>query len=179
MTDSTRPEGEKFDRFRMQRLKPRTIAIQAFGLFAILALAAPALTLAKDPVKPKVKGQVVSVDPADPNLKWGSCPDIFPKGCEVTILRGDPSKGPSDVFLRTPGNYDFPAHWHTSAEHIISVKGKFSISYEGGKEAVVAPGAFTYGPSGGSHTARCEGAEPCIIYIGFEKPIDAHPTRKK
>lgn len=155
------------------------IAGRILALAAVLALASPTMALAKEPIKPKSKQKFVSVDPADPKLKWGPCPDIFGKGCEVTILRGDAAKGASDVYLRTPGNFELPAHWHTSAEHIILVKGKFSVSYEGGGEAVVAPGAFTYGPAGLSHTARCNGPESCIIYIGFEKPVDAYLTKKK
>lgn len=52
--------------------------------------------------------QAISRRHDDPRLKWAPCPPIFPKGCEVTVLRGDPANGRSDVFLRTPANYRLP-----------------------------------------------------------------------
>src|SRR3712207_2955530 len=67
--------------------------------------------------------QAISRTHKDPQLKWNPCPPIFPKGCEVTVLRGDPANGSSDVFLRTPANYRLPPHWHTSPEHMILVAG--------------------------------------------------------
>lgn len=51
---------------------------------------------------PPVTGSLITTSPDDPKLSWGACPDIFPKGCEVTVLSGDPAKGASDVYLRAP-----------------------------------------------------------------------------
>ena len=111
-----------------------------------------------------------SVSPDDPSLKWGPCPEVFAKGCEVAVLNGDPAKGPSDVYLRMPKNYDMPVHWHTSAEHIVLVKGKFSATFEGNKKAA---GPYIYIPSKVPHWARCDKSGPCVIFISFESPVDA------
>jgi anti-sigma factor ChrR (cupin superfamily) len=146
----------------------------AAGVF----LAAMVLTAGageKEPAKAAGK-PMMSVSPDDPSLKWGPCPEIFAKGCEVAVLTGDTKKGPSDVYLRTPKNYDMPSHWHTSPEHIVVVKGKFSATFEGGKQAT---GTYTYIPSKMPHSARCDDTGPCVIFIGFERPVDAILTKKK
>lgn len=123
---------------------------------------------------PPVVGELVTTFPGDADLKWGPCPDIFPKGCEVTILSGDPSNGPSDVYLRADAGVELKDHWHHSVEHVVLVKGKFSVTFEGGREASLEQGAYTLIPAGMPHSAKCEGPEQCVIFIGFEKPVDAH-----
>ena len=117
--------------------------------------------------------QAISRTPDDPQLKWNPCPPVFPKGCEVTVLRGDPANGRSDVFLRTPANYRLPPHWHTSPEHMILVSGELHVTYEGQKPSILRTGSYAYGPAKAKHEARCANAGPCVLFIAFESPIDA------
>ncbi len=117
--------------------------------------------------------QAISGTPKDAQLKWSPCPAIFPKGCEVTVLRGNPADGPSDVFLRTPANYKLPLHWHTSSERMILVAGELHVTYEGQKPAVLRPGTYAYGPAKAKHQARCANRGPCVLFIAFDSPIDA------
>jgi hypothetical protein len=109
----------------------------------------------------------------DPQLKWNPCPAIFPKGCEVAVLQGDPANGRSDVFLRTPANYKLPPHWHTSPEHMILVAGELHVTYEGQKATVMRAGTYAYGPAKTRHEANCANRGPCVLFISFESPIDA------
>ncbi|HXH74155.1 MAG TPA: hypothetical protein VNJ08_04275 [Bacteriovoracaceae bacterium] len=67
----------------------------------------------------------------DKDLKWGPCPDIFPSGCEVSVLHGDPTKDHADVYMRVPGKYVIPAYSHTSSEHITLVSGNLKVKYQG------------------------------------------------
>ena len=108
---------------------------------------------------------------SDPALKWAPCPPIFPKGCELTVLHGDPATGPSDVFLRAPSDYNFPAHWHTSAEHIVIVAGLVHVTYAGGKTVELPLGAYGLVPGKAGHKAHCAGA--CVMFIHFDSPVDA------
>ncbi|MDQ3258044.1 MAG: cupin domain-containing protein [Acidobacteriota bacterium] len=117
--------------------------------------------------------QAISRTPDDPQLKLNPCPPVFPKGCEVTVLRGDPANGRSDVFLRTPANYRLPPHWHTSPEHMILVSGELHVTYEGQKPSILRTGSYAYGPAKAKHEARCANAGPCVLFIAFESPIDA------
>jgi len=117
--------------------------------------------------------QAISRSYQDPQLKWNPCPSIFPTGCEFALLQGDPASGRSDVFLKTPANYKFPPHWHTSPEHMILVSGELHVSYEGQEPSVLKPGSYAYGPAKAKHEARCADAGPCVLFIAFESPIDA------
>lgn len=115
----------------------------------------------------------------DKNLQWGPCPEIFPKGCEVSVLQGDPAKGGSDVFLKFPGKYKFPAHSHTSEEHITLISGELKVQYQGEKAQVVKPGSYLFGPEGHVHQGECLSSEPCVLFINFDRPIDAKPYTGK
>jgi mannose-6-phosphate isomerase-like protein (cupin superfamily) len=148
------------------------------GLGSLLMLGAIALGVvpasADDhATPPTVVGELITTSPDDANLKWAPCPDIFPAGCEVTVLSGDPANGPSDVYLRATPNTDLNSHWHHSPEHVVLVKGKFSVTFADGRKASLDQGAYTLIPAGLPHSARCEGPESCVIFIGFEKPVDA------
>jgi hypothetical protein len=47
------------------------------------------------------------------DVKWMQAPANMPKGAEVAVLAGDPSKeGPFTLRIKTPANYDIPAHNH-------------------------------------------------------------------
>ena len=109
----------------------------------------------------------------DPTLTWAPCPPIFPKGCEVTVLHGDPGTGPSDVFLRAPADYTFPAHWHTSAEHMVVVAGVVHVTHAGGKQFELRDRTYALMPAKAGHKAHCAIGGPCVMFIRFDSPIDA------
>jgi hypothetical protein len=109
----------------------------------------------------------------DAALQWGACPEIFPTGCEITVLHGDPALPNADIFLRVPGGYEIPAHSHTSAERMILVEGELSVLYHGAEEATLSAGEYAYGPAALPHRARCLSLEPCTLFIAFEGPVDA------
>lgn len=112
----------------------------------------------------------------DAGLTWAPCPPIFPAGCEVAVLQGDPASGPSDVFLRTPPNYSLPAHRHTSAEHLVLVSGLLHVTYAGPQVFELRPGTYAFVPAKASHKAHCANAGPCVMFIRFDVPIDAEAT---
>ena len=141
-----------------------SLAVVLVSFVAVTLLTA----LAQDPT-----GQAISRKHDDPQLKWAPCPPVFPKGCEVTVLQGDPANGRSDVFLRTPANYNLPHHWHTSPEHLILVSGELHVTYDGQKASILTAGSYAYGPAKAKHSARCANSGPCVLFIAFESPIDA------
>ena len=115
----------------------------------------------------------------DPALKWGLCPAIFPKGCEMTVLHGKPTESNADIYLRVPANYTIPAHSHTSAEHMTLVAGELNVKYQGSEAFTLNSGNYAYGPAGVPHEAKCVGSESCVLEVGFEKPVDAKPFKGK
>ena len=109
---------------------------------------------------------------ADQTLQWAACPPVFPAGCELAVLHGDPAKPNADVFFRVPAGYAIPAHTHSSAERMILVTGRLDVKYEGAQAVTLNPGNYAYGPARLPHRATCMAAETCTLFIAFEGPID-------
>jgi quercetin dioxygenase-like cupin family protein len=116
----------------------------------------------------------VAIASGDAQLKWGPCPPLFPKGCEIAVLHGDLAKPNADVFLKVPANYVIPPHLHSSAERMVLVSGELHIEYTGYSPSVLKPGTYAYGPPKAPHKASCTDSEPCVLFIAFESPVDAH-----
>jgi hypothetical protein len=148
-----------------QRLTPRIAGITI--LSALAAAAAPAS--AAEPALAKTL--------ADPDLAWGPCPAVFPTGCEIAVLHGDPAAPNADVFLKVPANYAIPHHWHTSAERMVLVSGELHVTYDGQPTVILKPGTYAYGPAGAPHRADCRDAGPCVLFIAFEGPVDVQTAR--
>ena len=110
---------------------------------------------------------------ADPAVQWGPCPELFPAGCEIAVLHGNPASPNADVFLRVPGGYAIPPHSHTSAERMVLVSGRLAVKYQGHPEASLQTGTYAYGPAGLPHRATCAAGAPCTLFIAFEGPVDA------
>lgn len=143
----------------------RTIGILSLAAVAIAACGSPAPTAE----------QALAVAAADPALKWGACPPIFPAGCEIAVLHGDPAKPGADVFLKVPPQYTIPPHAHTSAERMILVTGELRVTYKGQAPATLAAGNYAYGPAKLPHKAECLSADPCTLFIAFDSAVDALP----
>jgi len=140
-------------------------------LSSIIAVAA-CLPMASHAEQATVKAFTYAMD--DARIAWSECPAFFGKGCMLGVLQGDPSKPNSDVIFKTPGNYDLPAHWHTSAERMVLISGEMDLTYQGQPTIKIKQGMYIYGPPKVPHTGRCVSAEPCELFISFEGPVDAH-----
>ena len=111
----------------------------------------------------------------DSSLNWGACPAPLPAGCELAVLHGDPAKPNADVLLKIPAGYAIPPHTHSSAERMMLVSGRLDVRYQGAQPARLLPGTYAYGPAGTPHAATCMAAEPCVLFIAFEGPVDVMP----
>jgi len=109
----------------------------------------------------------------DESLQWGPCPAFFPAGCQIAVLHGDPSKPNVDIFFKVPGNYDLPAHWHTSAERMTLLSGSLNVRYRGQSTTELKTGMYAFGPAKAVHDGRCVSDDPCVLFIAFEDPLDA------
>jgi quercetin dioxygenase-like cupin family protein len=107
-------------------------------------------------------------------LAWGACPPLFPQGCEIAVLHGDPGQLNADVFLKVPPKYEIPPHWHTSPERMVLVGGELHVTYQGQPTAILKAGTYAYGPAKAPHKASCMSSEACVLFIAFESAVDAH-----
>lgn len=47
------------------------------------------------------------------------------------------------------------------------------VNYEGQGSAALTSGMYAYGPPELPHIASCVSDEPCVLFIAFDKPVDA------
>lgn len=144
-------------------------AVGAFSTLQAEQTTSPSVTQAQEQDRPLVLRQ------ADAGLNWGDCPALFPPGCKIAVLHGDPAKPGADVFLRVPGGYVIPAHWHTSAERMVLVSGSLEVTYAGHPAARLETNDYAYGPAKLPHVATCRSTAPCTLFIAFDGAVDAHP----
>src|SRR5262245_47337908 len=89
----------------------------------------------------------ITLNPPD-KLVWKDGPPSLPKGAQIAILEGDPSKeGPFVFRIKAPDGYRIPPHTHPKMERVTVVSGTFNIGM--GKKfdqaATQAMPAGTYG----------------------------------
>jgi uncharacterized RmlC-like cupin family protein len=127
---------------------------------------------------------------AAPNdVKWGPAPPMLPKGAEIAVLVGDPTKtGPSVVRLKMPENYEIPPHHHSTTEQVTVLSGSFHAGMGDKLDKKASqkfePGGFVSMPANMNHFAWA--ARPTVIEIEAEGPFDVvyvnpadDPTKKK
>lgn len=137
------------------------------------AMAVLALALIH-PLHAGEKALVIGAD--DEQIDWGPCPDFFPATCRIGVLHGDPAQPNVDIFFRVPAGAELPEHTHTSAERMVLVSGEMEITYRDQPTETIRTGDYAYGPPGLPHSATCLDAGDCVLFIGFEEPVDAEPT---
>ena len=60
-------------------------------------------------------------------LKWEDVPSL-PPGAKVAVLEGPlDGKGPIAFRIKLPANYDIPAHWHPTTEHVTVLSGTLNL----------------------------------------------------
>ena len=62
------------------------------------------------------------------DVKWSPAPPVLPKGAEVSVLHGDPTK--AELFamrLKFPAGYEIPAHSHPVNEVVTVISGNFKL----------------------------------------------------
>jgi hypothetical protein len=61
-------------------------------------------------------------------LKWQPGPPSLPKGAQIAVLEGDPSKeGPFVFRVKVPDGYRIPPHMHPKTERVTVIAGVFQI----------------------------------------------------
>ncbi len=115
----------------------------------------------------------IAFSPDDEDLEWLPCPDFLP--CTFAILRGELGGNNMDIFLRFPSKADIPFHTHTSTERMIMVQGEFETTYVGQDRVILKSGDYAFGPAGLAHDGYCASDEECVMYVGYDTPLDALP----
>ena len=107
-------------------------------------------------------------------LTWKDNPNI-PKGAQVAVLLGDPTKAGEVVVQRVklPANYRVPPHTHPFAETVTVISGSVGFGmgekFDATKGEMVKAGTFFAQPAKHAHYVWT-GNEEAIIQIQFIGP---------
>jgi hypothetical protein len=72
-------------------------------------------------------GKGVSVNPPD-QIEWRDGPPSLPKGAQMAVLEGDPSKeGPFVFRVKVPTGYKIMPHTHPKPERVTIISGTFFL----------------------------------------------------
>jgi quercetin dioxygenase-like cupin family protein len=134
-----------------------------FGAFLIAAVGSVS---AQDAMK------VIRVTPDA--ITWKDNPAI-PKGGQVAVLQGDPTK-PGDVVVQRvkfPANYKVPPHTHPYAENVTVISGRVGLGmgekFDAREGDMVPTGAFFSQPAKHAHYVWT-GSEEAIVQVQFTGP---------
>jgi quercetin dioxygenase-like cupin family protein len=142
------------------------IAVAAFAV----ALAGPLA----GPVAARAQGGMDMINGASA-VKWAPAPEALPKGAEIAVLSGDPSKdGPYVLRLRLPANYQIPPHHHPTTENVTVLSGSFHAGMgdrvERAKARRFSAGGFAALPAQMNHYAWASTAT--VIQVHGQGPFE-------
>ena len=118
-------------------------------------------------------GHVSSVNPD--TLKWGPAPPALPKGGQIAVLAGDPTKpGPFTVRLKFPAGFKIPAHSHPSFEAVTVISGSLTFGtgdkLDESKGEKLTAGSFIHLPENMNHYVFSTAES--IVQINSVGPFD-------
>ncbi len=107
-------------------------------------------------------------------LKWGDGPPALPKGIQMAVIQGDPSKeGMFTLRATVPANYKIPPHWHPTQEHVTVLEGTFYMGtgekFDESKAMELKPGGFAAMPAKTAHYAFTK--DKCVIQVHAMGPF--------
>lgn len=150
--------------------------MRTFPTTIALSLLAAAPALAADATKktdaPKAEAQTINAA----EIKWGATPPDVPKGAEMAVLHGDPSKkAPFTLRLKMPAGYKIPPHWHSNDEQLTILSGAFILHMGDTMDAPahsLAAGGFHFLPAKMHHAAETKGET--VVQVDGVGPFDIH-----
>jgi mannose-6-phosphate isomerase-like protein (cupin superfamily) len=109
-------------------------------------------------------------------IKWGEAPPDFPKGAQLAVLFGDPSKeGPFTLRFKMPDGYKIMPHWHSQDEQLTVLAGTFILHMGDTLKSpahTLGAGAFHFLPAKMHHSAEAKGET--VVQVHGTGPFDIH-----
>lgn len=112
------------------------------------------------------------------DAKWSPAPPLLPKGAEIAVLDGDPTKPvPYAVRLKFPAHYAIPAHSHPTDEHVVVTSGALmfgmgnALDKRSSTNTKLTVGGFVNASANMNHFAFTGDEETTIVLYG-EGPVE-------
>ena len=107
-------------------------------------------------------------------IKWEPAPNFVPKGAQIAVLSGDPSKdGLYVVLLKLPAGYKIPAHNHPTMEMVTVISGNFHLGMgdklDEKKGMQLTAGGYAEAPAKMNHFAWA--SSPTVVQIHGQGPF--------
>ncbi len=132
-------------------------------LLSVLFLAAASILHAEDTGKVEFSAAATSKFVNQPGL---------PACATLSVQRGDPSKGPAVILLKTATGCVIPWHWHTANEPVVMVSGRAKTEMKDGAPVTLRPGDFIFLPGKHAHQFTCTAA--CLLFVMPDAAFDIH-----
>ena len=128
----------------------------------------------------------VMVKPGD--LKWADVPSL-PPGAKLAVIEGplDKEGAPITFRVKFPANYQIPAHWHPTTEHVTVISGTLNLGtgdkLDRAKTSALPAGGFAVMPAKMNHFGWTKGETVVQVHgtgpwtINYVNPADA-PKKK-
>ena len=98
--------------------------------------------------------------------------DGLPSCMALSVLHGDPGKGPAAILLKSDSGCVVPWHWHTANEQLILAHGTAIVEMKGAKPMPMKPGDYVYLPAKGIH--RFTATSQVLLYDVIDGAFDIH-----
>ena len=112
------------------------------------------------------------------DAKWSPAPPFLPKGAEIAVLDGDPTKPVLHaVRLKFPAHYAIPAHSHPTDEHVVVTSGALVfgmgdvLDKRSSTNTKLTVGDFVDASANMNHFAFTRDDETTIVLYG-EGPVE-------
>ena len=99
-------------------------------------------------------------------------------GVQMSVVEGDPAKGPSHFYLKYAGGFASPAHHHSPDHHVTVVSGTLVLVVDGQEHKLPAGSYFAF-TGKEKHTTRCEAGADCVIFLDARGKWDVVPDEPK
>jgi quercetin dioxygenase-like cupin family protein len=98
----------------------------------------------------------------DDSLHWGPAPTAFPRGAQMAVVSGDPTRaGAFRIQLKMPDGYRIPPHSHPTDEMIEIKQGTFVVgmgdTFDLAKTKAMATGEQGTVPANAHHYGQARG----------------------
>jgi hypothetical protein len=150
-----------------RRRKLAALAVAAAALVPALPRAAPRpaaqplrpVSLEEREWKPLVDGQTVG-------------------GPTMSVVWGDPSKGPAGILVKLPGEGEIPMRLHGSAYHAVVVSGTWLHGFGTEEPVAMKAGDSWFQAARTPHLDRCRAGADCVVLLHSQGKLSIRETRR-
>lgn len=78
---------------------------------------------------------------------------------------GDMFKGAHSNFVKIPGGFNSPLHFHTEDYYAVVVSGVVGNGVEGAQDIPLSPGSYWFQSGNEKHVTKCLSSTECVFFV--------------